>query len=296
MGLCAGDAVVRKKPLTFGSLFSGCGGMDIGFENAGFAVRWQCETNEDCRELLTRYWKRKGVMLYGDIRKLVAWDRIERVDLIAGGDPCPKHSRARSNGESNHPDLSGYFLAMVGRLRPRWVVRENVPAPTVSHFSAALGALGYGAVVIRIDGAKITGQSRQRDFTVGLDQGSAVRVREIFQDCADGPGPYTTRLGTGQIAPGLTCHRTRYDSRDCYIWEPGVGLRILDAFEREALAGLPVGWTVGFSEATRARMCGNCVIPEAAEWIGQRILNAEQDQQSTNPAALSESLTTQGQA
>ena len=197
----------------------------------------------------------------------------EWVDLLCGGDPCPKHSRARSNGKSNHPDLSGYFLALAGRLRPRWVVRENVPAPSVLHFATALEAIGYGTVVIRIDSAPITGQSRQRDFVVGCHSTTSAELREtLFPDCEDGPGTYTTRLGTRQVTSALTAHRTRYDSRDCYIWESR-RLRILEAVERETLAGFPAGWTDGFSEATRARMCGNAVVPQVAEWIGRRILN-----------------------
>jgi site-specific DNA-cytosine methylase len=96
-------------------------------------------------------------------------------------------------------------------------------------------------------------------------------VREVFSDLKDGPGPYTTRLGARPIAPALTTHRTRYDSRDCYVWEPDRGLRILDGNERDALAGLPRGWTAGFSEATRARMCGNAVVPALAEWLARRI-------------------------
>lgn len=41
---------------TVGSLFSGGGGMDKGFEDAGFRVVWQCETNEACRQVLERRW------------------------------------------------------------------------------------------------------------------------------------------------------------------------------------------------------------------------------------------------
>lgn len=80
-------------------------------------------------------------------------------------------------------------------------------------------------------------------------------------------------LARGPITPALTTHRTRYDSRDCYIWQPERGLRILDADEREGLAGFPSGWTTGFSQATRARMYGNAAIPQVAEWIGIRILS-----------------------
>jgi DNA (cytosine-5)-methyltransferase 1 len=249
--------------MNVGSLFTGVGGMDLGFEQAGFQVAWQVENNEQCKQLLEDKWK--GVPKYGDIRE--CYRALPYADIVIGGDPCPKHSRARSNGDSRSPDLSGYFLAVVGRLRPWWVVRENVPAPSVDHFDAALAYLGYGTVVVRVDAAKITGQSRQRDFVVGQYKGSRESVRRVFADFPNGSGPYTTRLGPGQVTPALTTHRTRYDSRDCYVWEEPDRLRILDGEEREALAGLPPGHTAGFSEATRARMCGNCVVPGAANII-----------------------------
>ena len=255
--------------MTFGSLFSGIGGIDLGLEKAGLKCVWQVEKNEQCLEVLRRRWPK--VPKWTEIQKVFYGD-LETVDCIAGGDPCPKHSRARSNGDSRSPDLSGYFLALVGRLHPRWVVRENVPAPTVIHFAIALDALGYDAVVIRVESSGLTGQLRQRDFIVGHYQDGV--LRRLFQDLADGPGPYTTRLGTRAITASLTTHRTRYDSRDCYVWHPKIGLRILDAEEREGLAGFPPGWTAGLSQATRARMYGNAAIPQVAEWLGRRIINA----------------------
>ncbi len=253
--------------LTFGSLFAGIGGFELGFERAGMTCSWQVENDAKCNDVLARHWP--NVKRHGDVKD-VGKHNLSTVDLICGGDPCPAHSRARSIWGTAHPDLSGYFLALVGRLRPQWVVRENVLSSTVGHFDAGLAALGYGTAVIRVDAAKITGQSRQRDFVVGRYQASRQGIASIFSDCEDGSGAYTTSLGTRQVAPCLTTNRARYDSRDCYIYDGG-RLRILDGDEREILAGFPQGWTAGFSETARARMYGNAVVPQIAEWIGRRI-------------------------
>ncbi len=254
---------------TFGSLFSGIGGFDLGFERAGMECSWQVERDPRCNSVLARHWPTVG--RYGDIRE--THQQLGVCAVVCGGDPCPKHSNARSNGESKSPDLSGYFLAVVGRLRPRWMVRENVLASTVSHFATALEYLGYGVAVIRTDAATITGQSRPRDLIVGQYKGSRESIRRAFPECTNGKGTRSTSLGTRQVAPCLTTHRTRYDSRDCYIFEQA-GLRILDSEEREALAGFPAEWTAGFSEATRAKMYGNAVVPQIAEWIGRQIVKA----------------------
>lgn len=262
--------------MRFLSLFAGIGGLDLGLERAGMQCVGQCEIDPFCRRVLAKYWP--NVWRWDDVRTLtgeVIREHCGTVGLICGGDPCPKHSRARSNGRSVHPDLSGYYLSLVGRLRPWWVVRENVPAPTVDHFVAALEALGYGCVVVRTNSAEVTCQTRQRDFIVARHSASALDLRRtIFADCQDGSGPYETRLGTRNVTPCLTVHRTRYDSRDCFIWYHRTGLRILESSEREALAGFPHGWTAGFSATTRAAMYGNSVVPQVAEWIGRRIMEA----------------------
>lgn len=268
-----------KVGFTYGSLFSGVGGFDLGFDNEGGECLWQVEFGTRQTEVLQSRWP--NAKRYTDIRNFQEWE-LAPVDAICGGDPCPKHSRARSNGASRSPDLAGYFLAVVGRLRPRWVVRENVPSPTVDHFDAALAHLGYGTVIVRMDAAEVTGQSRQRDFIIGCYQETRQSLLESLPNFTYGSGAYTTQLGTGQITPALTTHRTRYDSRDCYIYETG-RLRILDGDEREALAGFPRGWTAGFSEAARATFYGNAVVPELAGLIAKLIIRHSNKANAADP-------------
>ncbi len=263
--------------LTVGSLFAGIGGFDLGFERAGMITRWQVEQAPQCLELLAEKWP--GAWRWRRVQSFldVYSPEQDRVDLICGGDPCPAHSTARRNKPSAHPDLSGYFLAVVGRLRPRWLVRENVPSPSIRDFDCALAALGYGTVVIRMDAAEFTRQSRVRDFIVGcLDTDRSV-LREAFPECETGKGPFKTRLATEQKAACLVTNRTTHSTNDNYVWEPERGLRILDSREREALAGFPEGWTEGFSDTTRAHFYGNAVVPQVAEFIGRQIMKAESE-------------------
>ena len=259
---------MQGDKLKFGSLFSGIGGFDLGFTRSGMECVWQVEIDKNCRKVLERHYP--DVMRYEDVREC-GKHNLKAVDLICGGDPCPIRSRARSNGKSLHPDLSGYFLAVVAGLRPRWVVRENVPAPDDKDFSAALDYIGYRTIIIRMDAASFLPQQRIRDFVIGCNKTSRESLENFCEVLSNGAGPVAPHLGARQVTPALTTHRTRYDTRDCYIWDSGK-LRILDGDERERLAGFPAGWTSGLSETSRARMFGNAVVPQIAEWIGRRLM------------------------
>ena len=70
---------------TVGSLFSGIGGLDLGFERAGFDVRWFCEADPFCRAVLKKHWP--GVPCYEDVRLIGKEVQVEAVDVLIGGFP-----------------------------------------------------------------------------------------------------------------------------------------------------------------------------------------------------------------
>jgi DNA (cytosine-5)-methyltransferase 1 len=147
--------------LTLGSLFSGCGGGDIGLEKAGMLLKWQCEVEPNCLAVLERHWP--GVRRIRDIKAFVkllkyhlktgnyeALDRL-RTDVISGGSPCQDLSvaglRAGMAGER-----SGLFRDMVRIfriLRPTTVIWENVPGVLSSNGGADFArVIGYFTGVI----------------------------------------------------------------------------------------------------------------------------------------------------
>lgn len=102
-------------------------------------------------------------------------------------------------------------------------------------------------------------------------------IEEFLCQFEDGAGPGTANTGTRQVIPALTTNRMRYDSRDCYVWEVGQGLRILDSAERTRFAGFPDGWFAGLSDAAIARLTGNAVVPDVAQVVGEAIIKAEKN-------------------
>lgn len=73
------------KKLTHGSLFSGVGGFDLGFDAAGFTTLWQVEKNAQCRSVLKRHWPKAA--RYENVESVNGYD-LKPVDVISFGSPC----------------------------------------------------------------------------------------------------------------------------------------------------------------------------------------------------------------
>jgi len=111
--------------MTFGSLFAGIGGFDLGLERAGMKCQWQVEINPFCRKILAKHWPR--VKKYDDIKK-TGKHNLEPVDLICGGFPCQPFSLAgKRRGQKDDNFLWPEMARIIEELNPTWVVCENVP-------------------------------------------------------------------------------------------------------------------------------------------------------------------------
>ncbi len=239
------------------SLFTGAGGIDIAAEKAGFITIAQVETDSRCNQVLEKHWP--NIHRCQDIREFP--DRqYDAITLISGGDPCPCRSKARSIWGTKHPDLSGYFLAVVGKIWPTWVVRENVPASDDVDFEAALDVLGYKSIIITTNAAPYTGQNRQRDFIIGSIEKAWISKFQKFYFRYRNEGITQASSKKTEGYPCLTTHAYRYDSRDGYVWDGQGALRVADSDEREKLAGFPIGWFDGLSQTAVARLTGNAVV------------------------------------
>lgn len=146
-------AVMPQFPmpaLTFGSLFSGIGGFDLGLERAGMVCKWQVEIDDYCQRVLSKHWP--AVPKYGDITK-IEWSTVEKVEVIAGGFPCQPHSLSgKRKGSADERDLWGECVRCLGELRPRYALFENVPGLFTSERGrffnrvvSDLAACGYDA-------------------------------------------------------------------------------------------------------------------------------------------------------
>ncbi len=133
--------------MRIGSLFSGAGGLDMAVEEVfGGEVAWQCEFNEAASKVLAHRYP--GVPNFGDVTA-VDWDTVEPVDIMCGGYPCQPFSQAgQRKGTDDERHLWPYFAEAIRRVRPRYVVLENVAGHRSMGFDCVLGDLagiGYDA-------------------------------------------------------------------------------------------------------------------------------------------------------
>jgi DNA (cytosine-5)-methyltransferase 1 len=220
----------------FGSLFTGIGGLDLGFERAGMECVWQVEIDAACRRVLNRHWP--NVERFNDVREVGA-AQLSAVDLLCGGFPCQDLSVAggRAGLDGARSRLFYEFARIIGELRPTWAVIENVPGLLSSECGRDMGAvlgtlaeLGYG-FAYRVLDAQYFGvaQRRRRVFIVGClgDGARAAQVLlepqgmlghspprgETLSDRAV-PSPPGALKGGGRLAPALSRCLTAYHGRN----------------------------------------------------------------------------------
>ena len=116
--------------LTHLSLFSGIGGLDLAAEMAGFRTVGQCEWADFPRSVLEKQWP--DVPRWRDVHELTADEFFKRtgsrtVTCISGGFPCQPHSVAgKRKASGDERDLWPEMRRIIGEIKPRWVVAENV--------------------------------------------------------------------------------------------------------------------------------------------------------------------------
>jgi len=139
-----------QQPLRIGSLFSGYGGLDLAFEQAGIGEpAWFVEWEPYVQYVLRQHYPRTPI--YGDITT-IDFTKLERVDVLTGGFPCTDVSVAGKQEGIRVGTRSGLwfeFARAISEIRPRYVIIENVSALLGNGLDTVLcdlAALGYDAV------------------------------------------------------------------------------------------------------------------------------------------------------
>lgn len=117
---------MKKKRYKVISLFSGAGGMDIGFINSGFEIVW---ANDFFKEAVESYRNNIGDhIVYGDITKIKSSEMPDDIDLVIGGFPCQGFSVANTKRsmKDERNFLYKEMLRVIKDKKPKFFVAENV--------------------------------------------------------------------------------------------------------------------------------------------------------------------------
>lgn len=232
--------------LTFGSLFAGIGGLDLGLERAGMQCQWQVEIDDYATKVLAKHWP--DVARFRDVRECGSGN-LSRVDLICGGFPCQDISYAGKGAglAGARSGLWSEYARIIGELRPRYVLVENVAALLGRGMGTVLGnlsAIGYDAEWEIVSAAAVGAPHlRERVFIVAYPNSGNKHGR-------------SSALQVGRIWSAEAVTKARQQSRTEWRLESrppvlahGVSARV------EQLNGY-----------------GNAVVPQVAEFVGRLIV------------------------
>ena len=278
------------KP-TFGSLFAGIGGLDLGLERAGFECKWQVEIDPYAQKVLHKHWP--DVPKFEDVREFPPIGDF-KVDLICGGFPCQDISYA-GKGAGLDGERSGLFyelIRVVSLVGPKFVLLENVSALLTRGLDQVLGTLasiGYDAEWHCISAAHVGAPHiRDRVFILAYSQserhGKRREAGNLSKENGKQIGPmFTEPCGTDKRLKMLA------DTESQRLEGLGNSSAIADSRSGERHPWTKVGegwewWSVepdvgrmayGVpSRVDRLRGLGNAVVPQVAEYIGKRIIQS----------------------
>ena len=176
--------------LTYGSLFAGVGGFDLGFDAAGWDCKFQVEWDKPCQGVLKRHWP--NVPKWEDVRD-VNGAALPPVDLISFGSPCQDLSVAgkRSGLDGERSGLYFEGIRIIKEMRdatngeyPKWAIWENVPGALTSNKGedfaevinqmANIGALGIEWHILDAQWFGVA-QRRRRVFVIACWDSSIIR-------------------------------------------------------------------------------------------------------------------------
>ena len=186
------------------SLFSGAGGMDLGFKEAGHKIVWANDVKKDC---VNTYKLNLGDhIVEGDIRDITS-ESMPLCDAVIGGFPCQGFSQAnmRKYPTDERNKLYLQFVRVVRDKRPRFFIAENVrgilsyqKGEVLREILAAFSEEGY-EVQHRLFNAADFGvpQNRLRVIFAGIRN-------DVFDGRFPFPTPTHSRLGGEQHQPWVT--------------------------------------------------------------------------------------------
>jgi len=174
------------------SLFSGAGGLDLGFKWANFDLIFANDIEGDACKT---YEKHIGDHIVpGDINSLIK--DLPSADIVIGGPPCQSFSLVGKRNENDpRGDLVFSYLKAIKKVNPSIFVMENVPGlmaskindiKLIEYLKSEFEKLGYDIQVLKVDASEyFVPQKRKRVFMIGQKKKNIVSLANGKQIISD---------------------------------------------------------------------------------------------------------------
>lgn len=288
-------------------IFSGCGGMSLGFEQAGVDVAAAFDKWAPAVEIYRANFNHP--IYEKDLCDKDSVDQIKDMspDLIMGGPPCQDYSIAGKREQGDRANLTIRFADIVVGVRPKWVVFENVynieRFGTLPTMKEKLKKAGYGLTCAVLDASRCgVPQARKRFILVGrlgsedgffdkaLNTGLAdkqMTVRDYLGDRLGTqyyymhPRSYARRAVFSIDEPSATIRGinrpipSNYKRHHADAASISDGVRALTTKERSYLQSFPEDFQFPGAKTNVELAIGNAVPPALAKYIASRIVAFE---------------------
>jgi DNA (cytosine-5)-methyltransferase 1 len=287
--------------LRIAGLFSGIGGIELGFQQAGHDVVGVGDIDPSARGVLEARFP--SVPVHEDVFKL---RKLPACEVIAAGFPCQDLSQAGTTGGING-SKSGAVGALFKLLekapkRPDWVLIENVPfmlhlhgGRAMTYLTTRLEELDYRWAYRVVDTRAFGLPQRRRRVVLLAGRGNPERVllatnwpgRDAVEPKGVACGFYWTEGNKGvgwaiDATPPLKGGSALGIPSAPAIWLPDGLIGTPDIRDAERLQGFQTNWTTPNAEAPEARgrghrlrLVGNAVSVPVSEWIGRALLSEQ---------------------
>lgn len=307
------DLLEIYEHMRVASLFCGCGGLDLGFKNAGFDIVWANDFDKYAIQTYNENFEKAACC--ADINS-VNYDDIPEHDVLIGGFPCQPFSVM--GAEKGFEDARGkLFFRVIDIIenqkkrghQPKVVVLENVrnllthnEGKTIARMKKMLEKMGYNVFISPINSADYgVPQKRNRVFLVCLKSGINYQfpkpkklnktLQDLLEDNVDDKyflserikktilrdvnGKFIAKNDTDlKIARPLTATMAKMH-RACQdnYVTQEKGLRRLTPRECARLQGFPDDFRIPVSDAQAYKQFGNAVTVTVSEAIAESIMN-----------------------
>lgn len=288
-------------------IFAGCGGMSLGFEQAGIDVIAAFDNWKPAVEI---YRENFSHPIFE--KNLCDEDTVDIIrglspDLIMGGPPCQDYSIAGKRKQGERANLTIRFAEIVSGVLPEWVVFENVynieRFGTLPKMKALLKNAGYGLSSRVLDASRCgVPQKRKRFILVGrLGEEDGFFDDAIVEGMSDRQMTVRDYLGDKLGTQYYYMHPRSYKRRGVFsIDEPSAtirginrpipenykrhhadaaaiedGVRALTTKERSYLQSFPESFKFVGAKTSVELAIGNAVPPALAKYVADRVIKYE---------------------